>query len=113
MNLSRITIDEGGLQQIVNGPLQRHMHGLADLVVNEAIQNANGRPGPRIRTGDLIENIKKQEGDDAPGADGFHIDVFSDAEHRGYPYPSRLEIGADGVLYPWLRPALEKVFQGA
>ena len=108
--LTRLTLNEAEIDRIVNLPLRQHVEGLADRVVNQAIANASGRPGPRIRTGDLVEGVEKQTDSDA---DGFFVDIGSAAEHRGYPYPSRLETGQDGVRYEWLRPALEEVFGSA
>ncbi len=108
--MARIVLNEAEIQRLANGPLMQHLNGLADRVVNQAVVNASGRPGPRIRSGDLVESIQKQPGRDQ---DGPFIDIGATAEHRGYPYPSRLETGEDGHLYPWLRPALEQTFQGA
>jgi hypothetical protein len=112
MDLTKLVINEAEIEFLSGplSPLAQHVSGLADRVVNQAIQNASNRPGPRIRTGDLVEKITKQPGADE---DGFFIDVGSPAEHRGYPYPSRLETGQDGVRYPWLVPALVEVIGGA
>lgn len=108
-DLTKFTINEAELARIAGeaGPLGQHVNGLADRVVNQAIQNATGRPGPRIRTGDLIESIEKLPDRDA---NGYFVDVSATAEHRGYPYPSRLETGQDGHYYPFLKPALDEVF---
>lgn len=88
--------------------LHQHVDGLADRIVNQAIQNASGRPGPRIRTGELVESIQKQWTSDA---DGEYVDIASTAvsPRQNYPYPSRLETGEDGVRYEWLRPAFDAV----
>lgn len=103
--LSRIVFNDAGLQEL-EGVANRHVDGIGARVVNQAIQNASGRPGPRIRTGDLVEEIRAEPGADARG---HFVDVGSEAEHRGYAYPSRLETGEDGHHYPWLVPALEAV----
>lgn len=112
MDLTRLTIDEAEIQQIALGPFAHHVQGLANLVVNEAIQAASGRPGPRIRTGELVSQIKQEPGRDA---DGAFIDIGSAArsDRQDYDYPSALETGKGGVRYEWLRPAFRRVFPGA
>lgn len=106
-DVTRITFNENGLQELTIDA-NRHVSGIADRVVNQAIVNASGRPGPRIRTGDLVSEIEKSPGADG---DGPFFDIGSNAvsPRQNYPYPSRLETGEDGVLYPWLKPALEQV----
>ena len=112
MELTRLEIDESVIQQIALGPFAHHVQGLANRVQNEAIQGASGRPGPRIRSGELVEQIRQDPGRDA---DGSFIDIGSGARspRQDYDYPSALETGKGGVRYEWLRPAFRRVFPGA
>ncbi len=111
-DLTKLVFIEAGLQEIEVGTLSRHVEHLAEQVVQQARVNASGRPGPRIRTGDMFRAVDKQPSADVPGA----WEVGSNADHRGYQYPSALETGlyllrnnARGPRYPWLVPALESV----
>lgn len=110
--LTRLTFNEAEIDRLVSahGELGQFVIGLGDQVVNEAISNATHRPGPRIRSGELIEHVRKEVGADEHG---LVVDIGSDAvsPRQDYPYPSRLETGEDGLYFPWLRPALERVIE--
>jgi hypothetical protein len=79
--------------------------GLA--VEKQAKQNASGRPGPNVRTGNLRRSITTSNGQ--KGFDGsYSVDVsatmvYSRAVEFGHPK------WKPGVKYPYLGPAAEKL----
>lgn len=109
LGLSDLTFNEPALAffESFAGPVGRHAFGIAEQVRTRAIIHASGRPGPRIRTGDLVEGMRVSPGQDA---DGIFFDVGSIAIHRGEFYPRYLESGERGYRYPFLTPAIAEVF---
>ena len=110
--MTTVIVHQAGITELVMIPVRRYGEGLADRVVARAQVKASGRPGPRIRTGNLVEQTRKES---TVGSGTWEIQVGSEAvsPRQNYPYPGRLETGEDGPHYPWLEPALRQVFTTA
>lgn len=114
--MSRFVINEAGMRAVFRteeGMVGRYLSRKAAGVTTRAHQNAAGRPGPRIRSGDLQSHLRFAG--IFENTQGLYALVGSDATHDGFSYPRALELG--GVTpqgtpyhYPWLVPALKAEF---
>lgn len=113
---STIILHEPALRDLLDrptGPTGRFIERRTLSVLNRALLGAAGRPGPEIRSGDLLRNTNHVSV--RPVGGELQGDVSSDARHRGFSYPIALELG--GVTptggyyrYPFLEPALAEEF---
>lgn len=116
MAATAVTMNESALKALLRtpeGPVGRYIERKAISVLQLALVNASDRPGPRIRTGDLLRNTRYV---------GIRIDggemnavVASSAVHRGFNYPQAQELGGftpSGAFYqyPFLNPAMASIF---
>jgi hypothetical protein len=95
--LNELVRDFGRLEKGLKTEVQSEIRGLVAIVAGEA-RTIAGRKF-QSQTGDAIQHIKTS----VRGGRGF---IVEDAEHRGYPYPRRLEYENGGVR-AFMRPALE------
>ena len=114
--VSRFVINEAGMRytfRAEEGPTGRYLARKAGEATTNAHNNVRGRPGPRIRSKDLITSIRFAGLFE--DASALYALVGSDAQHDGFAYPRALELG--GVTpqghtyrYPWLMPAVRAAF---
>ena len=114
--MSRFVFNEVGMRSFFRteeGPVGVMLARRAAGVTERAAQNAKGRPGPRVRSGDLQAHLRFVG--IFENTRGLYALVGSDARHKGVDYPALLELG--GVApngkpyrYPWLVPALKSEF---
>lgn len=112
-DLLKLTIFPGEIATLTELPTTvTLLNGYGELVVNEAIVHASGPNHPRIRSGEMVSHIHKEDGIDEKGA---FVDVGSDvvSPRKDYHYASKLETGEDGLFYPWLVPAFKQIFPDA
>lgn len=111
-----VTIHEAGFRNLFErpeGPLGRYIEAKGGRVDQLATNNAAGRPGPRIRTSDLINSIHQTSVRKVAGA--LQTDIVATARHRGFNYPVAQEMGGftpQGAFYRYrfLEPALATTF---
>jgi hypothetical protein len=115
--MTRVVIHEAALRHLTraqDGPTGIYLARKAAGVATRAHQNAAGRPGPRIRSGDLQAHLRFAGMFE--NERGLYALVGTDAMHRGFAYPRALETGVapgGGPLpyrYPFLEPALKAEF---
>lgn len=114
--MSRFVINESGMRaafRTEEGMVGRYLARKAAGVTTRAHQNAAGRPGPRIRTGDLQAHLRFAG--IFENTRGLYALVGTDAVHRGFAYGRALELGGvtpQGIPYhyPFLIPALKAEF---
>lgn len=111
-----ITMNEGALKNLLKtpeGPTGRYIDRKARELMQLILIGASGRPGPEIRTGDLLRNTRylgiRSEGSEMSAV------IASSAVHRGFNYPQAQELGGftpSGAYYryPFLNPAFVRVF---
>lgn len=91
-----------------------------------AITNASGRPGPRIRSGELVSRLRYPGIVATPEGPVAWILTDAKSPRQDFNYPKALEIGMPeyaplpinprtgrlqgGYHYPFLKPALEEAF---
>jgi hypothetical protein len=114
--MSRFVFNEAGMRHVFraeHGMTGRYVARKAAEVTTHAHNNVLGRPGPRVRSRDLVTSVRFAGMFE--NARGLYALVGSDAQHDGVPYPRLLELGGTTpqghyYRYPWLVPALRQAF---
>lgn len=117
--MSRFVFNEAGMRYVFrreDGPTGRYVARKAAEVTTHAHHNAAGRPGPRIRSGELQSSIRFAGMFE--NVLGLFALVGSDAksnDRHQFGYPVALELGGvtpqgKAYRYPWLIPALRSAF---
>lgn len=107
---------ETALRRLLNeptGPVGQHIARKGQRVGQRARINASDRPGPRIRTGDLVQETSTRPLEFVDGE--LQSAIGSTARHGGVAYPTLQERGGTTPTgayyrYPWLEPALATEF---
>ena len=115
--MSEVTINESGFRRMFetpDGAMGRYLGRRMVGVTRRALHGASGRPGPEIRSGDLLRGTRFI-GVVPTSARSIAAIVVSGARHGGFNYPIAQELGGvtptGGIYrYPFLEPALAEEF---
>lgn len=103
--MTTIHWNEAALRRELAGPRSgtaMYLSRVGARVESQAKQNASGRPGPRVDTGNLRSSITHALGDDAFGP---FVDIGTNVFYGLF-----LELGTSRMRpYPFLVPALQAV----
>lgn len=118
MSTVDISINEAGFREMFekpDGPLGRYIDKRGrNLMIRVLIRTGSGRPGPEIRTGDMLRRTTYQPPVNEPDG-ALQAVIDSPSRHNGVLYPRLLELGGTApngtpYRYPFLIPAMDDEF---
>lgn len=106
-NLESVLSGVDAKQDQINAATAYALGMVALAVEGRAKENASGRPGPNVRTGNLRNSIAAQKVEKGFG------DTYTTSVHASMIYARAVEMGhprwKPGVKYPYLGPAAQQL----